>query len=79
MSSDFKFRSGKYAGFELKNMQRAREFSEELWQIPNFLRIDHLMNFSQVSDKNGDINIAPFLNDPETTPWTQAYLNQKRI
>lgn len=64
--------------FKLKNMQKVNSFTNDLWSIPNFLRIDNIINFSQVSSLDGDINIAPFLIDPDEKKWTQEYLDQKR-
>jgi predicted RND superfamily exporter protein len=50
--------------FTEENLQLISELTEELWLLPDIIRVDTISNFNHIKADGNDINIVPLLDDP---------------
>ncbi len=62
-----------------RNLKRIYQITDDLWEIPHFLRIDSLTNYSQTWGEGDEINISPLIRNPSEEPWDEKYLNNKMV
>ena len=65
-------------GRKKKNLKRVYDFTEALWETPNFVRIDSITNYSKAQGVADEINLDSFISDPADGEWSQAYLIEKQ-
>lgn len=64
--------------FKEENLARIQKVTEELWKVPNIVRVDSLTNFSHAYGENDEINIENFIANPNDFKWTDEYINDRK-
>lgn len=63
--------------FSKKNLQDISEITQEMWKIPNILRVTSISNFNHFWGEKGQINSGPFIDTQENKNWSADYLKEK--
>ncbi|MCR9205230.1 MAG: MMPL family transporter, partial [Halobacteriovoraceae bacterium] len=63
--------------FKTPVAESLREITEEMWKIPEVIRVESLSNYNYSYAEEDDIIVEPFFYDPGE-PLDQEYLNKKK-